>query len=231
MGISKIFKDKPKDEDAALPEVEGKLEKKERKEKEKKEKKDKKKGKGEIPPTQVTRISADVHNDDRTLTGLSPAATLARQHTLRSKAANGAAPAVGEPTWDNNTVNSTNTGRSGAVLPSLGSVVPSPTSPTSGQAPEVMLVQPRNISGAATVHHAVNVSEAEYDSEDDDSSDGETVEDVTFQMGRSKLSDEADQEFRTIWGNTYIDPRLVPKKGILKGESRTFYLNLIVMFN
>lgn len=223
MGISKIFKDKPKDEDAALPEVEGKLEKKERKEKEKKEKKEKKKGgnKGEVAPTQLVKVSAEAQEDEnRIITGLSPAATLARQHTLRSKQAateDFRRPAVvGEPTWDNNTVNKpTSSSSTGPNIP--------PTSPTSSGghttgAPEVVLVQPRNVSQTATVHHAVNVSEAEYDSEDDDSSDdGETIEDVTYKMGRSKLSDEADLEFRSIWGNTYIDPRMVPKKGILKG--------------
>jgi hypothetical protein len=71
------------------------------------------------------------------------------------------------------------------------------------------------------VRNAVAVTEAEYDSEDD-SSDGDTVEDVTVRMGRNRLSDspsvEADLEFRQTWGNAYRDRNAVPKKGILKRE-------------
>lgn len=279
MGISKIFKDKPKDEDGPLPEVEGKLEKKERKEKEKKEKKEKKngKGKGEPAPSFVARVNAapapEVFDEDRALAGLSPAAKLARQHTLRSKADDEAkrssqvgpsAGAVagtagtGEPTWDKSTVTrpgpgpgsgsapSVHSNTGAGVLPSLGSVLPSlPVSPTTssgshGTATEVVHVQPRSVS-SGTVHHvhAVNVSDAEYDSEDDEDSDasvsdvdgeGETMEDVTFQMGRSKLSDEADLEFRSIWGSTYIDKRLVPKKGILKSESGVLSCGIAASF-
>jgi hypothetical protein len=82
--------------------------------------------------------------------------------------------------------------------------------------PEVLHVTPGRTS---TVVHAVNVSEHEYDS-DDDSSDGETVEDVTVQVGKVRLSDSstADREFREAWGNAYIDRNAVPRKGILKSE-------------
>jgi hypothetical protein len=216
MGISKIFKDKPKDEDAALPEKEGK--------KEKKDKKKKSKGKGEPAPAQVSRATVDAQevDEDRALAGLSPAAKLARQHTLRSraeaakkeeaqKAANGA-PITGEPTWDNNTVTRP------SHLPSISSVVTPSASGSSLSSslggPEVLHITPRTTS---TMVHAVTVSEAEYDSEDD-SSDGETVEDLTAQMGRNKLSDEADREFMHTWGQAVIDRNAVPKKGILKSE-------------
>ncbi|WWD18896.1 hypothetical protein CI109_103351 [Kwoniella shandongensis] len=198
MGISRIFKDKPKDEDAALPEKEGK-----------KKKDKKKKGKGEAAPAAVSHAVAQStkpsEDDDRALAGLTPAAKLARQHTLRSRAEVTKKPeASGEPTWDNNTAT-----RQQTQLPSVATV----TTPNTG--PEVVRVQPRQ---APTVVHAVAVTEQEYDSEDD-SSEGETVEDVTMTLARTRLSDEADAEFQATWGNAYIDRNAVPKKGILKSVS------------
>jgi hypothetical protein len=214
MGISRIFKEKPKDEDGPLPEKEGK------------KKKMSKSNKGEPVPAAVSHATVEAPSDDRTLAGLSPAAKLARQHTLRSRAeaarleaekrqGQAAGQRTGEPTWDNNTV------KRPQHLPSISSVVseqtsaPNSASSTSSGAPEVVRVTPRTTS---TVVHAVAVSEAEYDSEDD-SSEGETVEDLTVHMARHKLSDEADREFMNTWGQAVIDRSAVPKKGILKSES------------
>lgn len=241
MGISKIFKDKPKDDDAPLPE-------KEAKKKEKKEKKNKK-SKAEAAPAAISHATAEperslTEDEDRALAGLSPAAKLARQHTLRSKAeqekkAKAAAAAraakaekadkkagkTGEPAWDNNTATRHPNAGANGVLPSISTVTP-PASTSSattsngspvGQAPEIRHITPGRTS---TVVHAVQVSEQEYDSEDD-SSDGETVEDVTAHMGRARLSDSsalADQEFRENWQSAWIDKNAVPKKGILRGE-------------
>lgn len=88
------------------------------------------------------------------------------------------------------------------------------------------------------MHHAhavnVNVTDGEYDSED--SSDGETIEDVTIGIAQTRLSGETDtasssnrnsgtgtiegdEEFKARWGNAWIDRNAVPKKGILKRES------------
>lgn len=205
MGISKIFKDKPKDEDAALPEKDAKKKSK------KQSKKDK--AKAEASPAVVSHATAEPEriseDEDRTLAGLSPAAKLARQHTLRSKAeqakqAREDQAKTGEPAWDNNT---TTRNHQNGILPSISSV----TGP-----PEVVRVTPGRTS---TTVRAVQVSEHEYDSEDD-SSDGETIEDVTVQLAKSRLSDAsiADREFREAWGNAWIDREAVPKKGILKGE-------------
>ncbi|WWC71744.1 uncharacterized protein I206_105702 [Kwoniella pini CBS 10737] len=210
MGISRIFKDKPKEgEDAALPEKDGK-----------KKKDKKKKGKGEAAPATVSHAIAEpdrmAEEDDRALAGLSPAAKLARQHTLRSKAeaakrdsTNGP---TGEPTWDQNTA----TRQQPGALPSLGSVgAQSLSSPTGSTGPEVVRV---GHSQAPTVVHAVAVTEQEYDSEDD-SSDGETIEDVTMTLAKTRLSAEADAEFQATWGNAWIDRSAVPKRGILKAVS------------
>ncbi|OCF38328.1 hypothetical protein I317_07908 [Kwoniella heveanensis CBS 569] len=205
MGISRIFKDKPKDEDAALPEKEGK-----------KKKDKKKKGKGDAAPATISHALAESdrfnEDDDRALAGLSPAAKLARQHTLRSKAemVKKQTERSGEPTWDNNTATRQTQQSS---LPSIASVTSS--IPNGSTGPEVVRVHP---SQAPTVVHAVAVTDQEYDSEDD-SSEGETVEDVTMTLGRTRLSEEADAEFQATWGNAWIDRNAVPKKGILKSIS------------
>ncbi|WVQ99813.1 hypothetical protein IAU59_006956 [Kwoniella sp. CBS 9459] len=205
MGISKIFKDKPKDEDAALPEKEGK-----------KKKDKKKKGKGDAAPATISHALAEPdrfnEDEDRALAGLSPAAKLARQHTLRSRAEmiKKETERSGEPTWDNNTA-TRQTQQSN--LPSIASVTAS--IPNGSTGPEVVRVHP---SQAPTVVHAVAVTDQEYDSEDD-SSEGETVEDVTMTLGRTRLSEEADAEFQATWGNAWIDRNAVPKKGILKALS------------
>ncbi|KAK6910665.1 hypothetical protein I203_104697 [Kwoniella mangroviensis CBS 8507] len=216
MGISRIFKDKPKDgEDAALPEKEGK-----------KKKDKKKKGKGEAAPATISHAVAEsdrlTEEEDRALAGLSPAAKLARQHTLRSKAEAvkkdaTAHPATGEPTWDQNTA--TRQAQNGN-LPSLGSMGASMSNPNGSTGPEVVRV---NHAQAPTVVHAVAVTDQEYDSEDD-SSEGETVEDVTMTLAKTRLSAEADAEFQATWGNAWIDRNAVPKKGILKSISS--YSNL-----
>jgi hypothetical protein len=229
-GISKIFKDKPKDEDAALPGKEVKVDKKELKKQAKQDKKDRKKA--AAAPATVSHTTAEqdrpshtIDDDDRALAGLSPAAKLARQHTLRSKAEQAKRDSVrgtGEPTWDNNTQT-----RNGApVLPSIESLtngLSSLSTSESASGPEVLRVQPRSTQ---TVVHAVNVADHEYDSDDDVSSDGETIEDATISMAQTRLSQdtqrsngETDEDFKARWGNSWIDRNAVPKKGILKRMS------------
>jgi hypothetical protein len=151
------------------------------------------------------------------LAGLSPAAKLARQHTLRSKAEQ-ARRGTGEPTWDNNTQT-----RNGApVLPSIESLTSGLSTLSTGTGPEVVRVQPRSTQ---TVVHAVNVADHEYDSEDD-SSDGETIEDATIGIAKARFSQdtersngETDDDFKARWGSIWIDRNAVPKKGILKRMS------------
>jgi hypothetical protein len=209
MGISKIFKDKAKDEDGPLPEREG--DKKESK-KEKKERKKREKAaaaKGELVPAEVSRLSVEPDSEDRVISGLTPAAQLARQHTLRSKAEaearsraaqqshddegdyaegdgyghdeHGANTSMtGEPTWDGNTFNRPSYGY--AAGHEVGAS--SPRSPTFG--PNVVHVQPR--AQAMNIQHAraVTIPAEEYDS--DDSSDNETMEDATVRLERNPLA-------------------------------------------
>jgi len=215
MGISKIFKEKPKDDDAPLPQKEGKRSKKQAK---------KDQAKGLVAPAAVSHATAEPdrfsEDDDRILAGLSPAAKLARQHTLRSRAEqekrNKQNGKTGEPAWDNNTATRQN---NAGVLPSISTVAGANV--TQG-APEVLHITP---SRTSTTVHAVQVEDHDYDS-DDDSSDGETVEDVTAQLGKTRLSDSsaADREFRETWQSVWIDRNAVPKKGILKCESSEVWL-------
>jgi hypothetical protein len=220
-GISKIFKDKPKDEDAPIPEKEMK---KEAKKQAKKDKKDRKKA--AAAPATVSHTTAEQDragdDEDRTLAGLTPAAKLARQHTLRSKAEQakraGSDNPTGEPTWDNNT----QTRNGPPVLPSIESLTNGlSTLSHDSTGPEVLHIQPRSTQ---TVVHAVNVADHEYDSEDD-SSDGETIEDASINVARARFSQdtersvgETDEDFKARWGSAWIDKNAVPKKGILKRE-------------
>lgn len=211
MGISKIFKDKPKDEDAPIPEKQGMLSFK------------KKSGhKADLAPTtlspaHVERVSED---DDRVLDGLSPAAQLARQHTVRSKAeaakreaeakrrstASDFAGPTGEPTWDTNTVNRNNqiqAAAADAARPSFDGA-------------NVVRVVPRSPD---VVRHAFAVNHPDYDS--DDSSDcDDTMDDITVGMNRAHINDAADAEFQAMWGKADIDRNARPKKGILRGKPR-----------
>ncbi|AAW43878.1 conserved hypothetical protein [Cryptococcus deneoformans JEC21] len=204
MGISRIFKEKPKDEDAGLPQKEVK--------KIKKEKKKKSKSKGEAAPAAISHATAEPERlindeEDRALAGLTPAAKLARQYTLRSRAE------AAQRQNDNVAAKSTPNQDVVGDIESVTAAVPH-EGPNLG--PEVVHVQPRQ---TPTLVHAVAVTEHEYDSEDDSSDEGDTMEDLTMTMGRTRLSDEADAEFKATWGNAYIDKNAVPKKGILKQSS------------
>lgn len=204
MGISRIFKEKPKDEDAGLPQKEVK--------KIKKEKKKKGKSKSQAAPNAISHANAESdhptnNGEDRAFAGLTPAAKLARQYTLRSRAE------AAQRQNDNTAVRCTPNHDVLRSMESVTAVVPH-EGPIFG--PEVVHVQPRQ---TPTVVHAVAMTEHEYDSEDDSSDEGDTVEDLTMTMGRTGLSDEADAEFKATWGNAYIDKNAVPKKGILKRKS------------
>lgn len=201
MGISKIFKEKPKDEDGALPEKQGILSFK------------KKSGKkADLAPVSVSRTIAELdrgsEDDDRILAGLSPAAQLARQHTARSKAEAAKREAAkraetiqelsgptGEPTWDQNTT--TARGQLTAV--------------TNAQAngSNVVHVVPRS----PTVVHALAINGEEDAS---DISDTDTIDDVTASLNRSGIQDPDEEDFQPLWCKAHIDKHAKPKRGILK---------------
>lgn len=211
MGISRIFKDKPRDgEDGPLPEVQ-KGDKKSRKERKKAEKAAAK----SASSTTISRAHAESDrrepSDDRTLAGLSPAAKLARQHTLRSKAeaeaqaaakraaAAADAKATGEPTWDHNTTTRHAQDQNGQVS-SFG---------TAGQSMRGQFQDDEWDGRGPRVY-----GQEEYDSAD--SSEGETVDDMTVRMGGVSVAEEADYDYS--WGTSYRDRHAKPSRGILKGE-------------
>jgi len=222
MGISKIFKDKPKDEDAHLPEkqgVFGGFKKKNNK-------------KAEAAPAAISRSVAEIDrmglDDDHTVPGLSPAAQLARQHTARSKAeaakraeearrrnaaAAQAAAAqsipemggpVGEPTWDS----STTTRTTQTVVASKTETV------TTVNGNSVVHVVPRG----PTVVQAVQYNAGGPDVESISSAD-DTVDDITASLNQTSLRD--DDDFQPLWTQAHVDYNAKPKKGILKSELNT----------
>jgi hypothetical protein len=216
MGISKIFKDKPKDDDAGLPEKQGVFS----------GFKKKNSKKAEAAPAAISRSVAEVDrmrvDDDRTI-GLSPAAQLARQHTARSKAeaakraedsrkrqaaaaltaAAGSIPemggAVGEPTWDSNT--STRTTQAANVPSGQDTVSPNGTT--------IVNIVPRGPTLVQAVQYNGGPEIESISSTDD------TVEDLTASMNQASLGDE---DFQPLWTQAHVDYNARPKKGILKSE-------------
>lgn len=206
-----MFKEKPKDEDEALPEKQGMLGFRKKNNK-----------KAEAAPASISRAHAEVDRigDDDVVIGLSPAAQLARQHTARSKAEaakraeesrrrNAAAPVTipemggtsGEPTWDSNTTSrTTRTVAAAGADAAAASTMPNGTS--------IVHVVPRG----PTVVQAVPFTDAEYDS---GSSDGETVEDISATLNQTTLQDD---DFQPLWTQAHVDYNARPKKGILKSE-------------
>jgi hypothetical protein len=220
MGISRIFKDKPKDEDAGLPE--------------KVEKSGsilgfKKKGKkAEAAPATVSRSVAEVDRGDDVL-GLSPAAQLARQHTARSKAEaskraeearkrNGAKRGVspemggasGEPTWDRNTT--TRIGQTSAASAAAAAAA-------AANGTSIVHVVPRG----PTVVQAVGYSAADVESISSNEGN-DTVDDLTASMQEASLQD--DEDFQPLWTQAHVDYNARPKKGILKCECSARRINV-----
>ncbi|GMK58438.1 hypothetical protein CspeluHIS016_0504700 [Cutaneotrichosporon spelunceum] len=224
MGISKIFKDKAKDEDAALPEKQGILGFK------------KKSGKkSEASPAVISHAYAELDRDldrpsedhDRTSSGLSPAAALARQHTVKSRAEQAKKSAekkaaleheavrqkeleaaemgrtTGVSAWDSNTTTRANQATYAEAAADAASV-------SMGHA-NVLQVLPRQPN---VVHHAFAVNQPDYDS--DDSSEGDTIENIASDLRLASIADPADRDFEALWGKASIDPNARPKKGILK---------------
>ncbi|WOO78621.1 Protein BNI4 [Vanrija pseudolonga] len=234
MGISKIFKDKPKDEDAPIPEKQASIlsfKKKSGK-------------KATAAPAEISRAHAELdrvsEEDDRVLSGLSPAAQLARQHTQRSrreaerkvaesKPADRKAAAEsnkkasttefggpsGEPTWDINTA--ARPGQPQQKAADMDTPAPS-ASISSPNGTSVVRVLPHS----PTVVHAFAVNGQEYDS--DDTSEGEAVDDVTSRMLNASLDE--DDDFQPLWARPHIDRYAQPKKGILRTVVSNEHLEL-----
>ncbi|EAU93245.2 hypothetical protein CC1G_11227 [Coprinopsis cinerea okayama7 len=223
-GITSLFKDKDKDGD------------RDRKGK----KKDKKGAKAEASEASVSHVTAELDRSgdwstSADLNGLTPAAKLARQHTLKSNAeaaakakaekeaaaaaaSNGSTvngtggingTAVGVPAWDKNTAT-----RNG---------VPSPTQPGPGihineDGTRVLVEEDEEESDDG--HYASSHGHQNYNTDgwDDDDWDADPEEDVTIRQGLQRASLDSNDEVEP-WAvdvRRSIERTKMPKKGILK---------------
>ncbi len=219
-GISKIFKDKKDSEDGVLaeePGVDGK-----------KPKKDKKRGlfgsKSNSSASKVTATTAT--GQDQAIPGLSPAAQLARQHTLRSKAEEKTRAPVQQTfeagdahSWDND-ARSRPGDQEAVKLPPLGSAIP-PDAFASSQRAHYRPDSP----GDETAEGERDLYDSDEDAFDEEDA---TVDDVTLRMSDAlqtrdvSFDDGArssfeDQEY-AAWGQWEPDRYAVPARGILKGR-------------
>lgn len=174
--------------------------------------------KAEASSASVTHFAAELDRstsaDDQPVTGLSPAAKLARQHTLRSKAEEAAAAsaranrrgpsAVDEegrrpsidvpPTWDKNTVT-----RNGAPAG----------------------IEEENWGQDGRPEHGDNESVGHSDDDGHGGYDGEDdqVADVASRMGGVGFADPQDEGDYPSWGAHGPQPPRTPPRSILKCES------------
>lgn len=225
-GITSLFKDKDKDKDG---------------DKDKKgKKKDKKSAKAEASEASVSHVTAELDRSgdwsaSPELNGLTPAAKLARQHTLKSNAEaaakakaekeaaaargaagpsngpNGAAPPSGVPTWDKNTA--TRNGLQTHVPPGPGVHITEDGS-------RVLVEDDEEESDDG--HYASSQGHQNYSNDgwDDDDWDAEVdqEEDVTIraELQRASLDDGPEVEPWAVDVRRSVERTRVPKKGILK---------------
>ncbi|KAJ4475139.1 hypothetical protein C8R41DRAFT_549813 [Lentinula lateritia] len=234
-GITSLFKDKEK-----------KNKEKEKEEGESADKKGKKKksAKAEASEASVSHVTAEL---DRSagdwggpeMNGLSPAAKLARQHTLKSNAEaaakakaqqeatvaaaaaaavsstqpNGYGSGAGVPTWEKNTHT-----RQGSVSPVKGG-----GGFRINEDGTRVLVEDDDEDRSDDGHYGVPTqSPGEYNPEgwdDDEDWDGEDDEDVTIRMGIGRVSLDNEYEEPDPWATDIrrsVERTRVPAKGILK---------------
>lgn len=221
-GITSIFKDKNKESDKG-------------------KKKDKKGAKTVALAAEVSHVHAELDrvssepNGGLDANGLSPAAELVRQHTLKTKAeaaakakaqqevqatpstsgATNGGPVAGVPTWDKNT-----TTRAGSA--SASPIKPPPGVRVSEDGTRVVVEDEEDESDDG--HYGPQQPEsynADGWDDDDDWDVPETEEDVTIRVGKVALSDEEpnDVEPWAVDIRRSLERTQRPMKGILKSES------------
>lgn len=205
-GITSIFKDKNKE----TPD--------------KQKKKDKKAAKSPTLQAEVSHVHAEL---DRVIgadaNGLSPAAELARQHTLKTKAeaaakakaqqeaqvaVNGVADA-GVPAWDKNT-----TTRAGSPVKHSGGVR------VNEDGTRVVVEEEDDDSddGHYDPHHNNSYNMDGWDDDEDEWDVPDTDEDLTIRIGMGKVSLEEhdDVEPWAMDARRSVERTRIPKRGILK---------------
>jgi hypothetical protein len=220
-GITSLFKDKKDKEDGE-------------------KKKKKKSAKGEASEPRVSEYTAEVDRSGSDwsgpeMNGLSPAAKLARQHTLKSNAeaaaklkaqqdaaakaqaeqANG--KGAGVPTWDNNTST-----RAGASSPVKGASVRINEDGT-----RVLVEEEEEFSDEG--HYTGPAGRPHHDGWDDDDWEEDGDEDVTIRQGldRASLDDGYDEsEPWAVDVRRSLERSKKPTKGILRSECPSFFVGL-----
>ena len=226
-GITSLFKDKKDKEDAAG---------------DSKKSKKKKSGKGEASEASVSHVTAELDRmnsgdwNASDLSGLSPAAKLARQHTLKSNAeaaakakaqleavaaaSQRATNGAGTPsTWEKNT-----------TTRQTSPVKRGPIARVNEDGTRVLVEDDDSASDDASGdghygvqnHHLIggrNVQPDVWD-EDDDWGEGEDDEDVTIRVGFERVSLDGEEEETISWAvnvRRSLEKARMPSKGILKG--------------
>jgi hypothetical protein len=231
-GITSLFKDKEK-----------KNKEKEEEGGESSDKKGKKKksAKAEASEASVSHVTAELDRSSAAdwggaeMSGLSPAAKLARQHTLKSNAeaaakakaqqeaaaaaaaevatkSNGSTPTSGVPTWEKNTHT-----RQGSVSPvKRGSAFK-----VNEDGTKVLVEEDEDRSDDDHHYNGLqSQSTSDYNPDgwdDDEDWDGEEDEDVTIRMGMERVDEEYDEP--EPWATDVrrsIERTRIPAKGILK---------------
>ncbi|KAF9073988.1 hypothetical protein BDP27DRAFT_1359866 [Rhodocollybia butyracea] len=230
-GITSLFKDKEKKN-------------KEKEEGELSDKKGKKKksAKGEASEASVSHVTAELDRSTSAgadwggaeMSGLSPAAKLARQHTLKSNAeaaakakaqqeaaattnSNGVQPngdgfGAGVPTWEKNTHT-----RQGSVSPVKGA-----GAFRINEDGTRVLVEEEDEDKSDDERYNGTPSHTDYNPDgwdDDEDWDGEEDEDVTIRLGIQRVSVDGEYEESEPWATDIrrsVERTRVPTKGILK---------------
>jgi hypothetical protein len=230
-GITSLFKDKDKEK-----EKEGDKDKKGKK-------KDKKSAKAEASEASVSHVTAELDRGSDwsaspELNGLTPAAKLARQHTLKSNAeaaarakaekeaavkgaagpGNGAAPPSGVPTWDKNTAT-----RNGLQTHTQSG----PGVHINEDGSRVLVEDDEDESDDG--HYTSSHGHQNYSNDgwDDDDWDAEVdqEEDVTIRAELQRASlDDPDVEPWAVDVRRSVERTRVPKKGILKRRLTSYTL-------
>ncbi|KAH9939020.1 uncharacterized protein BXZ73DRAFT_89104 [Epithele typhae] len=211
-GITSLFKDKNKDGDE---EGSGKKSKK------------KKGEKGAAAEASVSHVTAELDRSDWTaspdMVGLSPAARLARQHTLKTNAEAAAkakaeaervaAETAGGPvptTWEKNTTNRQNDNLPGRV---------GGPSRVNEDGMRVVVEHDDSDSGSDEQDHAHNYSHVEGWEDDEEWGEGHDDEDMTIRQALDGASLEEDDPEMEPWAlnlRRSVERTRKPAKGILK---------------
>lgn len=255
-GITSLFKDKEK-KNKEMDEEGGESS-------DKKGKKKNKSAKAEASEASVSHVTAELDRSSSTadwggaeMSGLSPAAKLARQHTLKSNAeaaakakaqqeaaaaatnananananvavkSNGSSPGAGVPTWEKNTHT-----RQGSASPIKGGG----GFRLNEDGTRVLVEEEDDKSDDEHYNGSQSQHTADYNPDgwdDDEDWDGEEDEDVTIRLGMERVSMEEEYDEPEPWATDVrrsVERTRTPTKGILKCTCLLIYFCLLISY-